>query len=172
MIVITGVGALGSHLVQFIRNEKTAIRVVDFDRVEQKNVLSQFYGRPGVGKNKVLALVGGDIYTVSSEIIHGGTVLVKDGKILKVGQDVEIPEGATVVDVKGKYISPGFVALSMAGVALRQGGGPGDAGPAHSGVGRRRGAGDVYPVVEPAAASGMSIRSSFVLSFWKRKKIT
>src|SRR5713101_1657456 len=46
-------------------------------------------------KHKVLALVGGDIYTVSKEVIHGGTVLVKDGKILKVGQDVQIPEGAT-----------------------------------------------------------------------------
>ena len=36
-------------------------------------------------KHKVLALVGGDVYTVSGEVIHGGTVLVKDGKILKVG---------------------------------------------------------------------------------------
>jgi len=56
MIVIVGVGALGSHLVQFIRNEKVDIRIVDFDRVEQKNVMSQFHGRPGVGKSKVSAL--------------------------------------------------------------------------------------------------------------------
>ena len=69
-------------------------------------------------KHKVLALVGGDVYTVSKEVIHGGTVLVKDGKILKVGQEVQIPEGATIVDVKGKFITPGFVALSMAGIGL------------------------------------------------------
>jgi predicted ThiF/HesA family dinucleotide-utilizing enzyme len=56
MIVIVGVGALGSHLVQFIRNEKVDIRIVDFDRVEQKNVMSQFHGKPGVGKSKVEAL--------------------------------------------------------------------------------------------------------------------
>jgi predicted ThiF/HesA family dinucleotide-utilizing enzyme len=56
MIVIVGVGALGSHLVQFIRNEKVDIRIIDFDRVEQKNVMSQFHGKPGVGKNKVAAL--------------------------------------------------------------------------------------------------------------------
>jgi imidazolonepropionase-like amidohydrolase len=74
-------------------------------------------------KHKLLALVGGDVYTVSSEVIHGGTVLVKDGKILEVGQDIAIPDGATVVDVKGKYITPGFVALNMAGVGLRQAGG-------------------------------------------------
>lgn len=56
MIVVVGVGALGSHLVQFIRNEKVNIKIIDFDRVEQKNVLSQFHGKPGVGKNKVEAL--------------------------------------------------------------------------------------------------------------------
>jgi molybdopterin-synthase adenylyltransferase len=56
MIVIVGVGALGSHLVQFVRNEKVDIKIIDFDRVEQKNVLSQFHGKPGVGKNKVAAL--------------------------------------------------------------------------------------------------------------------
>jgi imidazolonepropionase-like amidohydrolase len=91
-----------------------------------------------VDQHKVLALVGGDIYTVSKEVIHGGTVLVKDGKILKVGQDLQIPEGAAVVDVKGKYITPGFVALSMAGVGLRQaGGGPGGGGGGGGGAGGR-----------------------------------
>ena len=79
-------------------------------------------------KHKVLALVGADVYTVSGEVIHGGTVLVKDGKILKVGQDIQVPEGSTVVDAKGKYITPGFVALSMAGVGLRQAGAGGQGG--------------------------------------------
>lgn len=54
-IIIVGVGALGSHVVQFLRNEAT-IRVVDFDRVEQKNTLSQFHGKPNVGKSKVQAI--------------------------------------------------------------------------------------------------------------------
>jgi imidazolonepropionase-like amidohydrolase len=70
-------------------------------------------------KGKVLAVVGGDVYTITHEVIRGGTVLVKDGKILKVGQDVAVPEGATVLDAKGKYVTPGFVAVSMAGVGLR-----------------------------------------------------
>src|SRR4029077_18294352 len=56
MMVIIGIGALGSHLVQLTRNEKVDIRVIDHDRVEQKNVMSQFHGRPGVGKSKVMAL--------------------------------------------------------------------------------------------------------------------
>lgn len=56
MIVVVGVGALGSHLVQLIRNEKVDIKIIDFDRVEQKNVMSQFHGKPSVGKSKVDAL--------------------------------------------------------------------------------------------------------------------
>lgn len=56
MIVVVGVGALGSHLVQFLRNIDLPIKVIDFDRVEQKNVQSQFHARNSVGKKKVQAL--------------------------------------------------------------------------------------------------------------------
>jgi molybdopterin/thiamine biosynthesis adenylyltransferase len=55
-IVIVGVGALGSHLVLFGRNWDAALVAVDFDRVEQKNVLSQLHTRMGVGRNKAQAL--------------------------------------------------------------------------------------------------------------------
>lgn len=54
-VVIVGVGALGSHVVQFLRNE-AALRVVDFDRVEQKNVLAQFHSKPSVSKGKVQSI--------------------------------------------------------------------------------------------------------------------
>lgn len=53
-VLVVGVGALGSHVVQFLRNE-AKIAVVDFDRVESKNLLSQFCGKTGVGKSKVEA---------------------------------------------------------------------------------------------------------------------
>jgi len=55
-IVIIGVGALGSHLVQALRNEDVTLKVIDFDRVEMKNVASQFHWKNGVGKKKVDAL--------------------------------------------------------------------------------------------------------------------
>jgi molybdopterin/thiamine biosynthesis adenylyltransferase len=56
-VTIVGVGALGSHVAQFLRNE-AHLRVIDFDRVEAKNMLSQFHGKPGGGKLKVEALKG------------------------------------------------------------------------------------------------------------------
>ena len=56
-VTIVGCGALGSHVLQFLRNmENVSFRLIDFDRVEQKNVLSQFHSKAAVGKNKTLAL--------------------------------------------------------------------------------------------------------------------
>lgn len=55
-VVVVGVGALGSHVAQFVRNLDVNLVLVDFDRVEQRNVQSQFHGKPSVGKSKVQSL--------------------------------------------------------------------------------------------------------------------
>jgi len=55
-IVIVGAGALGSHLVLLARNWDASLRVVDFDRVEQKNTLAQFHSKMGLRQNKAQAL--------------------------------------------------------------------------------------------------------------------
>lgn len=55
-VVIVGVGALGSHLALLVRNAPAELVLVDFDRVERKNTLSQFHSRMGLGRNKAQAL--------------------------------------------------------------------------------------------------------------------
>jgi molybdopterin/thiamine biosynthesis adenylyltransferase len=55
-VVVVGVGALGSHVVMLLRNVGVTLKVIDFDRVEQKNVASQFHAKGSVGKAKVVAL--------------------------------------------------------------------------------------------------------------------
>jgi molybdopterin/thiamine biosynthesis adenylyltransferase len=55
-IVFCGVGALGSNAVMACRNLNATLRVVDFDRVESKNLLAQAYVKQSVGKNKAAAL--------------------------------------------------------------------------------------------------------------------
>jgi molybdopterin/thiamine biosynthesis adenylyltransferase len=55
-VTVVGIGALGSHLVQLTRNFGVQIKVIDFDRVEQRNTASQFHSKPSVGKSKVLGL--------------------------------------------------------------------------------------------------------------------
>lgn len=64
------------------------------------------------GDEKITALKGGDIYTITSGIVRNGTVLIKDGKILRIGQGIEVPKDANVVDVRGKVVMPGLVAAA------------------------------------------------------------
>lgn len=67
---------------------------------------------------RVTAVVGGDVYTVTGGVIRKGTILIKDGKITEVGQSVKVPEGAEVIDASGKIVTPGLVAISMQGVGI------------------------------------------------------
>ncbi|RKH67709.1 HesA/MoeB/ThiF family protein [Corallococcus llansteffanensis] len=55
-IVFCGVGAIGSTAAMLCRNLDATLVFVDFDRVESKNLLSQAYVKPSVGKNKAEAL--------------------------------------------------------------------------------------------------------------------
>ncbi|HEX7901327.1 MAG TPA: amidohydrolase family protein [Planctomycetota bacterium] len=72
---------------------------------------------------KPVALTGGDVHTVTQGVHKGGTVLVKDGKIARVGTGFELPEGTVRIDVTGKRVLPGFIAARATG--LGAGGGQG-----------------------------------------------
>ena len=56
LVVVVGVGALGSHLVQFLRTEDVIFRVIDYDKVELKNLSSQFFSKNVNGSSKTQAL--------------------------------------------------------------------------------------------------------------------
>ncbi|HEV8196626.1 MAG TPA: amidohydrolase family protein [Gemmatimonadales bacterium] len=58
---------------------------------------------------QVVAITGGTVYPVSGPKIPGGTVLIRDGKIVAVGASVVIPAGALRVDATGKWITPGLI---------------------------------------------------------------
>jgi len=58
---------------------------------------------------KPTAFVGARIMPVAAEPIDNGVLLIDDGRIVRVGSGLRIPRGATVVDVTGKVIVPGFV---------------------------------------------------------------
>lgn len=56
-----------------------------------------------------VAIVGGEIRTISGEPIPEGTVLIRDGIIAAVGADLEVPDGARVIDAGGHIVTPGFL---------------------------------------------------------------
>lgn len=55
------------------------------------------------------AITNAKVYTVSGETLEHGTVVVEDGKIRAVGQDVRIPRGAEVFDAGGGSLIPGII---------------------------------------------------------------
>ncbi len=49
------------------------------------------------------------VMTVTHGTIKNGSVYIKDGKISAVGESVNAPSSATVIDAQGKYLTPGIV---------------------------------------------------------------
>lgn len=62
------------------------------------------------------AIVNANI-VLEGRIIWDGSLLVENGKIAAFGKasDVEIPDGAEVIDAGGKYVGPGFVDIHVHG---------------------------------------------------------
>lgn len=75
--------------------------------------------KPAKKESSVTAIVGGDINTVTHGTVRRGTILIEDGKITAVGQDIEIPKGAKVIDAKGQIVTPGFVSISTSNVGVQ-----------------------------------------------------
>ncbi len=62
------------------------------------------------------AIQGGTIHTLTGET-YVGTVVVRDGRIADVGPNVQVPNGAEVVDATGRHVYPGmFDAISGLGL--------------------------------------------------------
>jgi len=49
------------------------------------------------------------ILTASHGTIKNGSVYIKDGKIAAIGESVNAPASATVIDAQGKYLTPGII---------------------------------------------------------------
>jgi len=65
-----------------------------------------------------LAIRGARVFTVSGPVLEKGTVLIKDGLIEAVGENVAIPAGVTAIDGTGLNVYPGLIdALSTWGIA-------------------------------------------------------
>lgn len=57
---------------------------------------------------QTIAIEGGTVHTMTGAPIENGTVLVRDGRIVAVGADVSVPEGAQRIDARGKVVTPGL----------------------------------------------------------------
>jgi imidazolonepropionase-like amidohydrolase len=56
-----------------------------------------------------LLVKNGTVLTVTKGTIAKGDILILDGIIKKIGENLEAPEGVKVVDASGKYVIPGII---------------------------------------------------------------
>jgi imidazolonepropionase-like amidohydrolase len=59
---------------------------------------------------QTIAIMNGQVHTITNGVIENGDVIIRDGRIAQVGADLSAPEGATVVDASGKVVTPGLFA--------------------------------------------------------------
>jgi len=57
----------------------------------------------------MIAITNGKVMTITQGTLERGTVLVEDGRIVAVGEKVEVPEDAEVYDATGKVVMPGLI---------------------------------------------------------------
>jgi predicted amidohydrolase YtcJ len=76
-------------------------------------VLASFAETPKPGKKANLALRNGKIYTVDSSRSWAESIAIQDGKIIYVGEDAGIgpwiDESTQSIDLRGKFVLPGFI---------------------------------------------------------------
>jgi imidazolonepropionase-like amidohydrolase len=68
-------------------------------------------------QTQAVVLRGATIHTMANGVIENGIIVLDAGKIIAIGQNVEIPRGARIVELAGKHIYPGLIdAYSTVGI--------------------------------------------------------
>lgn len=66
---------------------------------------------PGSQQQEPILLKGGTLHTITQGTLVATDLLVQDGKIQAIGTHLEVPADTQVLDVTGKHVYPGLIAL-------------------------------------------------------------
>ena len=55
------------------------------------------------------AIYGGKIYTMDGAPLQKGVVLIEGGRIVAVGENLQLPDGCELFDATGKVVTPGLI---------------------------------------------------------------
>ena len=61
------------------------------------------------GELQTLAIRAGKIWTLTDGVITNGVIIIDNGKIQAVGENIEVPEGAKILDMSDKNVMPGMI---------------------------------------------------------------
>ena len=56
-----------------------------------------------------MLIKGGTVLTITKGVRENTDVLIEDGKISKIGQDLKAKSGIQTIDAKGKFVTPGII---------------------------------------------------------------
>jgi imidazolonepropionase-like amidohydrolase len=111
----------------------------------------------GAASAETVLIRGGKVVTnTSAAILESGDVLIENGRISAVGQNVRAPAGARIIDAQGKWVTPGvFAAMSEVGLYEISGSGaPNDASVSKDSVSAAANAADAFdPAVSAIAVT-------------------
>jgi imidazolonepropionase-like amidohydrolase len=86
-----------------------SIRKFVFRSVWMTITLASAFGQSAPAAHHDVVIKNATVMTVTHGNITNGSIYIKDGKIAAVGENVNAPAGAIVIDAGGKYLTPGIV---------------------------------------------------------------
>ncbi|MFV9511483.1 amidohydrolase [Tepidibacillus sp. LV47] len=57
----------------------------------------------------MIAIINGKINTITQGILEKGSILIENGKIKAIGETLEIPNDARIIDATNKWVTPGII---------------------------------------------------------------
>ncbi len=78
------------------------------------STFGQYKPQNGVAtsKSEITAITNAHIYVSSTQEFKNGSILINEGKVLKIGKKIKIPKGANVFDLQGRTVLPAFIELN------------------------------------------------------------
>ncbi len=65
--------------------------------------------RPALHTKGDVLIKNGNLLTISNGVLDGTDILILKGKIAKIGKGLSAPQGVTIIDATGEFVSPGLV---------------------------------------------------------------
>lgn len=68
------------------------------------------FGFDSIPGSETIFITNATVWTCDTNgVLKNASILIKDGKIAQVGKELTAPEAATVIDAKGKHVTPGII---------------------------------------------------------------
>jgi len=89
-------------MISINRSRRTTMKVL------APTLLAVFFGLAPASAQDLL-IRGGTVLTITNGDLPDTDVLIRDGKIAEIGQNLEAPDGVRVIDATGRFVMPGVI---------------------------------------------------------------